>query len=318
MKGKILVTDSLFIFDEHVKQIENAGYQVERLDKPEPSEEELCGAIKAKVGYILGGIEKVTEKVIDAADSLKVIAFTGIGLGFIPASAHATKKGIAIVDTPDGPAHAVAEWAVGAAIAMNRNFFELGRTGKTMFKTTPGIENQHIGLIGYGHIGTEIGEIIKVFRPASISYYSRRRHEDTEAKTGVKYKPKEKILEDSDIVFLCVSHEAGKDFIAAPELSKMKKGSLLVSILHPDVINEQDLFSELKSGRLRAISDYPAKSEEFDNLPLGSWFCLNGSNAYNTTSETKLVSDMAVKSLLNILSTGEDKNLINPEYKKFV
>lgn len=33
MKGKILVTDALFITEEHVKQIEDAGYEVERLEK---------------------------------------------------------------------------------------------------------------------------------------------------------------------------------------------------------------------------------------------------------------------------------------------
>ncbi|MDB5160821.1 MAG: hypothetical protein JWO96_201 [Candidatus Saccharibacteria bacterium] len=36
--NKILVTDSLFIFDEHVKKIETAGYEVERLDKTQATE----------------------------------------------------------------------------------------------------------------------------------------------------------------------------------------------------------------------------------------------------------------------------------------
>jgi len=315
MKGKILVTDSLFIFDEHVKKLEDAGYEVERLDKPEPSEEEMCQAIKGKVGYILGGIEKVTENVINSADKLKAISFTGIGLGFIPASQSATKKGIAIVDTPDGPFHAVAEWSLAAALVMNRRMLELGRTGESIFITTPGIESQNVGLIGYGRIGIEISKMIKAFRPGSISYYSRHRHEDREI-GGIKYKSKEKILEESDIIFLCIAHEAGKDFIDRDDLAKMKKDALLVSILHPGVINEDALFNELNSGRLRAISDYPMKSKKFDNLPLSNWFCLNGSNAFNTTTETKLVSDMAVDSLINVLATGNDKNLVNPDYKK--
>ena len=54
MKGKILVTDSLFIFDEHVNKLEAAGFEVERLDKPEVTERELIEAIKGKVGYISG------------------------------------------------------------------------------------------------------------------------------------------------------------------------------------------------------------------------------------------------------------------------
>ena len=55
-EGTILVTDTLFIFDEHVKQLENAGYEVLRTEKTDMSEDELCQAVKGKVGYILGGV----------------------------------------------------------------------------------------------------------------------------------------------------------------------------------------------------------------------------------------------------------------------
>ena len=85
MNGKILVTDSLFIFPKHEQQLKDAGYEVVRLDKPEASEDELCEAVKGTVGYILGGVEKVTDKVIEAADNLRAIVFSGIGYkGFIP------------------------------------------------------------------------------------------------------------------------------------------------------------------------------------------------------------------------------------------
>lgn len=49
------MTDSLFIAPDHVLQLEEAGYEVERLDKPKATEAELVAAIKGKVGYILGG-----------------------------------------------------------------------------------------------------------------------------------------------------------------------------------------------------------------------------------------------------------------------
>ncbi len=95
MSNKVLVTDSLFIKDKHVKLLEAAGYEVERLDKPSATEEELCDAVRGKVGYILGGIEKVTDKVIESADGLKAIVFTGTGWqGFIPGHDLATKRGI--------------------------------------------------------------------------------------------------------------------------------------------------------------------------------------------------------------------------------
>jgi phosphoglycerate dehydrogenase-like enzyme len=309
MSQKILITDSLFIFPEHEKMLADAGYEIERLNKLIATENELVEAIKGKVGYILGGIEKVTEKVIDAGDNLKAIVFTGIGYkDFIPAWEHATKKGIMIANTPDAPTHAVSEWAVTMALAMNRGIFDLGRAGQKDFMTTRGIEGLNIGIIGLGRIGKHISEMLKVFRPASISYYSKHSRSDTE---DVQPKELETLLSDNDIIFLCVSSDAGKNFIAEKELSQMKDGALLVSFVHEDIINKEALLKELESGRIRAVSDYPAKNEAFKKLPLSVWNCFNGSNAFNTFTELKLTSDTATQSLLNLLITGEDKNKVN-------
>ena len=96
---KILVTDSLFIADEHVALLSDKGLEVIRLDEVAASEDALCAAIKDCTGYILGGIETVTQRVIDAAPNLKVISFTGANyVNFIPAHVYATQKSIAITN----------------------------------------------------------------------------------------------------------------------------------------------------------------------------------------------------------------------------
>jgi len=51
MSNKILVTDSLFILNEHVKKLETSGYVAERLDKLEATEAELIKAVKSKDKY---------------------------------------------------------------------------------------------------------------------------------------------------------------------------------------------------------------------------------------------------------------------------
>lgn len=299
---KILITDSLFIFPEHEQKLRDAGFEVERLDKPHATEDELVAAIKGKDGYILGGIEDITQKVIDAGDKLKAIVFTGIGYkDHIPAWEYATQKGIAIANTPSAPTHAVSEWALTMALAMNRGIFDLGRTGKKDFATTKGLEAQHVGIIGFGHIGQHLAEMLPTFRPASVSYYSRsKQNKDLPA-----------LLAESDIIFLCVSKDAGEHFIDASKLAKMKDGALLVSFMAPGIIDEEALFAELKNGRIRAASDVPMKGEGFKDLPLGTWYCFNGSNAFNTVTELKLTSDMATQSMINLLKTEKDENRVN-------
>ncbi len=290
----ILITDTLFILPEHEEKIKAAGFSIERIAKPKPTEEELIKAIKGKVGYILGGIEDVTSKVIDAADKLKVIAFTGIDArDFISGWDSAMKKGIKVTDTPDGPTHAVAEWAVTMALAMNRNIFDLGRVGKKVFDTTRGLESQTVGLIGYGRTGKHIAEMVKPFRPNKILYFSR----------STKNTELNELLEKSDVVFLCLNKHTALNFMNKELLSKMKKDSLLVSFMHPGVIEAEALYEELKSGRIRCVSDY-AMDKRFDELPFTTWYCFNGSNAFNTTTEIKLVSDQATKSIINILKSS--------------
>ncbi len=285
MKGKILITDSLFITLEHEDKLRSAGFEITRLDQPEASEDDLIEAIKGKDGYILGGIEKLTDKIIDAADNLKAIVFTGIGYkDFIPNYEYVTSKGIAIANTPDAPTHAVAEWAITMALAMNRNIFDLGRAGEKKFTTSKGIEGQNIGIVGLGRIGKEITKMIQPFRPASISYFSKHQHSDS----GIQYKELSNLLSESDIVFLCVSKDAGKSFFGKEELSQMKNGSLLVTFMAEGIVDEDALLVELKTGRIRAASDHPMRNEESNQLPLSVWYCLNASNAFNTETELKL------------------------------
>lgn len=304
----ILITDSLFIFPEHEAKLREAGFEIERLNKPQATEEELIQAIQGKDGYILGGIEILTDKIIDAADKLKVIVFTGIGYkDFIPNHEYVTSKGIAIANTPDAPTHAVAEWAITMVLAMNRTIFDLGRAGDKKFKTSKGIEGQHVGIVGLGRIGKEISEMIKPFRPASISYYSKNKKSDA----GLDYKELEMLLQESDIVFLCVSKDAGKNFFGKEQFVSMKDGALLVSFMMKGIIDSDALCDELTTGRIRVVSDYSFQDERLSTLPMGTWYCFNESNAFNTEPMLKLTSDMTTDSIINLLTTGEDINKVN-------
>ena len=194
---------------------------------------------------------------------------------------------------------------------MNRNIFALGRAGDKKFMTSAGLENQKIGIIGLGRIGREIVKMIQPFRTGKISYYSKSRHEDSEKELGVEYAELENVLKESDVIFLCVSSDAGENFMGGKELANMKDGSLLVSFAHKGLIEESALLAELKKGRIRVASDYPMSDPDFNNLPLNNFYCFNGSNAFNTQASIKSISDMATESMINLLTTGEDKNKVN-------
>lgn len=311
MKRKILITDSLFIFSEHEKMLTNAGYEIERLDIPKATEEELVTAVKGKVGYVLGGIEKITENVIEAGDELKAIAFTGSDWRqFIPGHEIASKKGIAIANTPGANSFAVAEYALTLMLAMTRNIFELGRTGKATFKTTSSISELTVGIIGMGHIGSTLAPMLKGVGAKKIIYTSNERKSDVEKNTGAEFVDLETLLKTSDIVTLHIPKHTGEGFLNANMLGLLKDGSLIVNCAYSGAIDKEALFAELKTGRLRAAFDKPA-GEEFQTLPLSNWFNSNADTAYNTHQANKRASDMATQSLLNMLESGSDQYKVN-------
>lgn len=309
-KGKILVTDTLFVFDEHVKKLEDAGYEVVRQGRPDTPEDELCELVKGKVGYLLGGIEHVTDKVIASADQLKVISVAAIDYKFfVPGWKQALDKGIIITNTPDGPTQEVSEWAVAACLLMNREFLELGLIGKKTFAVTRGIEGQKVGMIGMGRVGSKIAGMLKPFKPESISYYSPHRHEGKEKDLGITYKDLEVLLKESEIVFLCASSEA-KKLITSEQLKLMKEDALLVNITAPGVIVEEDLLGILEKRKIRAITDHKMSHEGFTKLPTSHYFANKTSNTI-TVAGAKLMSDTITDSMLNVLGGKEDEYIVN-------
>ncbi len=52
---KILITDTLFVNEDHENKLKQAGFEVVRNPNPKLNEDELIEALKDIDGYILGG-----------------------------------------------------------------------------------------------------------------------------------------------------------------------------------------------------------------------------------------------------------------------
>jgi glyoxylate reductase len=309
---KILVTDSLFIFDKHEQQLREAGFEIERLDKPEATEGELCEAVKGKAGYILGGIERVTDKVIEAADELKVISFTGADyLYFVPGYKKAAEKGILVTNCPGANANAVSEYAITLILGMVREVFELGRTGNKTFITANSLVDMTAGLVGMGNIGSRVARMLKGLGIKEILYNSRTRKPELEAELGMKFVELNELVESSEIVSLHAPKSVGDGYFGKDLLSKMKDKAILINTSFESALDFEALYPELESGRLRAAHDGAVKDERFQNLPLSAWFNSNAHTAYNTHEANMAASDMATRSIISVLKTGQDKYTVN-------
>ena len=271
----------------------------------------MVAAIKGKSGYILGGDEKITNKVIDSADKLEAIVFTGADWrNFITAHELATSKGIKIANAPGANTDAVAEYTLALMLSMTRDLFELGKTGSKTFETTNSIFSSSVGIVGLGHIGQKLVEMLKGIGVKDIYYYSFNRKPELESGLGIKYLSFDELLSTCDIISLHTSKETGEGYFGKGQLGKMKNDSLLIDASFNTAINRDDLYNELKNGRIRAALDH-AVDERFKELPLSIFFNSNAHTAYNTKQANGLVSDMVTQSIINILNNGMDQYVDN-------
>jgi len=247
----------------------------------------------------------VTDKVIDAGDELKAIAFTGTSWKyFIPGWEKATKRGISLADAPHANANAVAEWHFASAMAMVRNLFALGRTGDKTFQTTHSISDMKVGIVGLGHIGNRLAELFTAVGAKSVSYWSLH-----DKNVPFQRKELDQILSQSDIVCFSTSGDAGKGWVDKDKFSKIKDGAL-VTVLADETLNEEDLLAELQKGRLRVFLDWTPE-HGYKELSLESFYSSKETAAYNTQAANKLGSDWATDSIINMLKTGKDKYRVN-------
>jgi len=113
---KVLISDNLAPVG--AKIIENAGLEV--VVKTGMTPEELKKEIPAYDGLVIRSATKVTAEIIEAADKLKVIGRAGIGLDNVDINA-ASKRGIVVMNAPDGNATTAAEHAIAMMMALTRN-----------------------------------------------------------------------------------------------------------------------------------------------------------------------------------------------------
>jgi phosphoglycerate dehydrogenase-like enzyme len=335
----VLVTDELFVSPKNWEDLRHAGLRPERLRKVDATEDELITWLQGKRGYILGGIERVTPRVLEACPKLEAIAFTGAGYReFITGHIEATRQGIAISNAPGGNAGAVAEFTLTLALGMAREVFDLGRTGTKTFAKTPSLRDLKIGVIGMGHVGTLFVKNCHALGARSLAYYSRTRKPSLEKELGMVYLEMEQLLPWADLLSIHTSKDAGT-VLGERQLTRLREGAIILNVAYPDAVDVSSLATLIRKSppekpRLRVAfdglptdqvrlersvqvgaPDHP-KVDRFTlkDLPPGHFFWSNSQTAYCTTSAIEIVGDMATKSLINLLTKEKDSHLVNPEF----
>ncbi len=247
---KVLVAAPLH--PKAVEKLRSAGFEV--IVKEYPPEDELVELVRDVDAIIVRSKPKVTRRVIEAAEKLKVIGRAGVGIDNIDLEA-AKEKGIEVLNTPGAPSRSVAELAIGLMLAVARKIAFADRKmreGVWAKKQCMGFElrGKTLGVIGMGRIGREVARIAYNGFGMKILYYDARGHmEDVEKEFNAEFKELDELLRESDIVTLHVPLlPSTRHLINEDRLKLMKRTAILINTARGGVVDTEALVKALSEG----------------------------------------------------------------------
>ncbi|MDQ3004588.1 MAG: hypothetical protein M3R47_04295 [Chloroflexota bacterium] len=248
-KFKILITDGL---DESGQSILRASAEVD--DHKDISADELLKAISEYDGLIVRGRTKVTESVLSAASTLRVIGRAGVGVDNIDLAA-AKKRNIIVVNAPMSTSLAVAELTFGLLLAMARDIprADAGmKQGQWLKKDLEGVElnGKTLGVIGFGRIGVEVGKRAVAFGMNVIAYDPLISEDDIKQR-GAEPVSIQDLYAWSDFISLHLPlNVQTRDLIGPLAFSQMKDGVRIMCAARGGIIDESALLNALNSGKV--------------------------------------------------------------------
>jgi D-3-phosphoglycerate dehydrogenase / 2-oxoglutarate reductase len=218
---------------------------------------------KIKDVHILGirSRTKITPEVLKHANKLITIGCYSIGTNQVDLQA-AKIKGIPVFNAPFSNTRSVAELVISECILLMRgipekNYFAHNGTWFKEASNSFEVRGKNIGIVGYGHIGSQVSILAENFG-MNVFYY------DIEKKLNLGNAKScgslEELLKISDVVTLHVpENETTINMITKQQLQLMKKGSSLINSSRGSVVNLDDLAEALENKHLKgaAIDVYP-------------------------------------------------------------
>ncbi len=240
------------------------GFEVEALAKALPRDE----LMKKIADVHIIGIRSKTQLTKDLLAAGKKLITAGcfcIGTNQVDLVA-ANQQGLPVFNAPFSNTRSVAELMIAEIIALSRQLGDRvrevheGRWRKVAADCYE-VRGKTLGIIGYGHIGRQLGVMAEAFGMRVIFY-------DHTSKlpmgNNVSAASMAEVLARADFVSLHVPETPQtKDLIGAAELQLMKRGSYLLNASRGTVVVIEALAAAIRSGHVAgaAIDVYPEEPE---------------------------------------------------------
>jgi len=228
------------------------------------------------------------------------------------------------MNAPTGNTLAATELTIGIMLAAARKIplaNDSLKTGKWDRKKFMGIElyNKTLGIVGLGRIGSNVAIRAKSFGMKVIAYDPYIKKSKADSLGVILYDKLEDLLREVNVItFHTPLTATTKNMITAREMGLMKDNVIFVNCARGGIVNEDDLYNALKSGKV-----FAAGVDVFEKEPPESNKLLELENVFatphigaNTMEGQEAVSVIIAEQVANALNGRAYLNAINVPFMK--
>lgn len=256
MMSTLVISTSSFDIDHNppLQQLIQKGFRiVTNPHRRKLTEDEIIELLRGEAVGLIAGIEPLTERVFQATPALKVVSRCGAGLDSVDLNA-AQDHGVAVLNTPEAPAQAVAELTMGLMLSLLRQINQIDqavRKGEWPRLQGRLLAAQTVGIIGIGHIGRRVAKLCQAFEAKVIAHDSFV----TQVPQGVILMPLEQLLGSADIITLHLPYTPETHHLLDKRaFSLLKPEAIIINAARGGLIDECALVEALSSGRVSAAA----------------------------------------------------------------
>mgnify|MGYP002776999339 FL=1 len=197
---------------------------------------------------------RVTQAMIEAGDNLKIIGRAGVGVDNVDVPA-ATRKGIVVVNSPEGNTIAAAEHTLAMMLGLSRYLGEANqsvKSGKWDRKSFTGVEvyKKTLGVVGLGKIGAHVATVARAMGMKLLAYDPFVSLERAE-QLGCRLVELEILMQEADYITLHLPKTPETtNLINEAAIAKMKPTTRIINCARGGIVDEAALVKALKEGKI--------------------------------------------------------------------
>ncbi len=262
------------------------------------------------------------KKVLSALKQLKYIGVFATGFNTIDIQ-EAKERGIVVTNIPAYSTDSVAQMTFAHLLNItNRvdHYADESRAGRWSRNpdfcywdtALPELAGKTIGIVGLGHIGSEVARIAGAFGMNVFAYTSKNA---ADLPASIRKTTLDGLFAASDILSLhCPLTADTREMINKETLAKMRPGTILINVSRGALVNEQDVAEALESGQLGAYGadvmceEPPAKTNPLFAQPHAY---ITPHIAWATVEARMRLMQIAAENIRAFIN-GEPQNVVNP------